>query len=139
MWSWVFYGLGGTVGCLIGGFVLSGTDPVTNAPTGNPYVCIFIQGCFSVLIALSGFLIDKKLEENLLPGFKRAMTSDHFQVNTDAAARPDTNLQTLISPEPMPLTSQRDARRKALRSQLARKGRQSTILTEHDDSLGVMG
>jgi hypothetical protein len=64
VWSWVFYGLGGTVGCLIGGFVLSGTDPVTNAPTGNPYVCIFIQGCFSVLIALSGFLIDKKLEEN---------------------------------------------------------------------------
>lgn len=64
VWSWCFYGLGGTVGCLISGLFLSGTDPVTDAATGNPYLCIFIQGCFSVLIALSGLLIDKRLEEN---------------------------------------------------------------------------
>jgi MFS family permease len=64
VWSWSSFGLGGTVGCLISGFFLSRTDPVTGVAIGNPYLCIFIQGCFSVLVALSGLIIDKRLEEN---------------------------------------------------------------------------
>lgn len=59
----------------------------------------------------------------------------------DLTPPPVQGPQTLLNPSTMPsLTSadQRDAKRRSVASQLARKGRASTILTQ-DDGLGAAG
>jgi hypothetical protein len=61
-------------------------------------------------------------------------------IGTASVPTPPDPLLTLIQPETMPSpNSGRDARRRSLKSQLARRGRLSTILTEADDSLGATG
>lgn len=58
--------------------------------------------------------------------------------SVNAPASPDTP-KTLLDPTQMPtLADQRNVKRKSMATQLARKGRASTILTQ-DDSLGASG
>ena len=57
------YGIGGTVGCLFAGGMLTETDEFGN-PAGHPYFLFFIMGIFSAALAVCGLLLPKSMEEN---------------------------------------------------------------------------
>ena len=63
-YSWAFYGFGGITGCGVSALFLSGLDPITGEPDGNPYPCFLMMTVFGGMVAISGFFIDKRLEEN---------------------------------------------------------------------------
>jgi len=62
-WSWMFYGIGGIVGCTASGYFLSGHLP-DGTPDGNPYICFLIMTFFGCSVGISGLFMDKSLEEN---------------------------------------------------------------------------
>lgn len=62
-WSWMFYGIGGIVGCSFSGWFLSGLD-ANGEPDGNPYLCFLVMTFFGCMVGISGLFIDKKCEEN---------------------------------------------------------------------------
>jgi len=64
VFSWGFFGLGGTFGCLAAGLLLNPKDPITQDPAGYPYVCFLLMMLFGFGISVSGFFIDKRLEIN---------------------------------------------------------------------------
>ena len=62
-YSWGFYGAGGVVGCALSGWFLNGKLP-DGTPDGHPYYCFFVMAFFGFAVAISGFFIDKSVEEN---------------------------------------------------------------------------
>lgn len=62
-WSWMFYGIGGVVGCSAAGYFLSGQD-ANGDPAGQPMVCFSIMAVFGCAVGISGLFIDPSLEEN---------------------------------------------------------------------------
>lgn len=62
-YSWGFYGAGGVVGCTVSGWFLNGLDAEGN-PDGHPYICFLVMSFFGFAVAMSGFFIDKSVEEN---------------------------------------------------------------------------
>ena len=58
-WSWAWMGIGGTVGNLLAGILLSDGH---HKP--HPYLIFWISTFCGVFITVSGFFIDKSLEEN---------------------------------------------------------------------------
>ena len=58
-WAWTWYGVGGTIGCLIAGIILS------IWPAGfGARLCFAISALFPLILGISGPFIDKSLEEN---------------------------------------------------------------------------